>query len=490
MLFDSVRRFLALGGGSLVALHPASATPPPIPLEDRTPLQLEATRQFAASAGLSITDNHHTLSRIQRPPGHLRTVDALLRQQKNLQEASPYPTQGDDNDVDIPEGIAGLRAGLNQVEYLVRAEVGGQEFLVIPDTGSSDTWVAREGFECLDQFGRRPAADRSSCGFGPLYHGGFPGGKATEIDGRGDEVDVQMHISYLSGDFLNGPMGYADVTVARVTVPRQQISLIDVASFDGDGVSSGILGLGLRGLTSGFRGPKLSDERAPYAPFIETMGNGSGSGGREGGVADPVFSFAMSRDESRSYIAFGGVPPVQTGEYAVVPIQKVRSSGSGSGKNDTRTDYFFYDITVDAIRWSAPSSDSSPANTASETAENLPNMLVDSGTTINLFPAEVAAAINGAFRPPGARHSDGMAWTVPCDAEPPALEVVVGGRAMRTDPRSMILPETEYKGRCLSGIGTGHSGAFILGDTFMQELVVVFDVSEKMEMKFAMRTGA
>lgn len=64
-------------------------------------------------------------------------------------------------------------------------------------------------------------------------------------------------------------------------------------------------------------------------------------------------------------------------------------------------------------------------------------MLVDSGTTLNLFPAEVAAAINGAFRPPGARHSDGMAWTVACDAEPPALEVVVGGRAMRTDRSSM-----------------------------------------------------
>lgn len=102
-----------------------------------------------------------------------------------------------------------------------------------------------------------------------------------------------------------------------------------MASFDGDGVSSGILGLGLRGLTSGHRGPKLSDERAPYAPFVETMGNGNGNGDGDanttsgGGVADPVFSFAMSRDESRSYIAFGGVPPVQTGEYAVVPIQKV-----------------------------------------------------------------------------------------------------------------------------------------------------------------------
>lgn len=98
-------------------------------------------------------------------------------------------------------------------------------------------------------------------------------------------------------------------------MPRQQISLVDVASFDGDGVSSGILGLGLRGLTSAFREVGPRHEPVPYAPLIETLG--------ASGAADPVVSFAMSRDEDRSYIAFGGVPPVQVGEFAVVPIQKV-----------------------------------------------------------------------------------------------------------------------------------------------------------------------
>ena len=107
------------------------------------------------------------------------------------------------------------------------------------------------------------------------------------------------------------------VTVANVTVPRQQISLVDVASFDGDGVSSGILGLGLRGLTSAYRGPR--HEKALYSPLVETMG--------ASGAADPVVSFAMSRDKSRSYIAFGGVPPVETGEYTAVPIQKVSLTG-------------------------------------------------------------------------------------------------------------------------------------------------------------------
>ena len=63
--------------------------------------------------------------------------------------------------------------------------------------------------------------------------------------------------------------------------------------------------------------------------------------------------------------------------------------------------------------------------------------------------------------------------------------------ANRQPPRHPVLPETEHGGRCLSGIGAGQDGSYILGDTFMQELVVVFDAApERMQVKFAMRTDA
>jgi len=108
--------------------------------------------------------------------------------------------------------------------------------------------------------------------------------------------------------------------VANVTVPKQQIALVNVAAFGGDGISSGILGLGLRGLTSGFTGTDPSKDGLStlvnYAPLMETIGSSK--------TAKPILSFAMSREENRSYIAFGGVPPVATGEYATVPIQKVQ----------------------------------------------------------------------------------------------------------------------------------------------------------------------
>ncbi|KAI5865553.1 aspartic peptidase domain-containing protein [Durotheca rogersii] len=412
---------------------------------------LEA-RNFAAEAGLTITDNFHALPRIRRPPGLSRTLDVLRQNRRN------YALMNDIGD-DEPEGVDKLRAEMNQVEYIMKVGVGAEAYYMIPDTGSSDTWVISEGFKCLDpSYGIE--VPQEECGFGPLFRGEFP-------DGRIDSQN--LNISYMSGEYLNGPMGFANITVANVTVPKQQFALVNVAAFGGDGISSGILGLGLRGLTASFTGndPRNDsiDNLVNYSPLIETMGKSK--------VADPVVSFAMSRDENRSFIAFGGVPPVKTGEYTAVPIQK-RTTYSG------KTDYFYYDIKIDSMSWSS--------KTVKQTATNLPNILVDSGTTINLFPRQVAAAINRAYSPPG-QQEDSMIWSVACDAVPPVLDIVIGGRPIRTHPSSMILPETAIPGTniCLSGIGAGQSGSYILGDTFMQEIVAVFDVSDKMELKFAQR---
>lgn len=210
---NTVLQALLLGS---LALGTSSAAPAPSTNSIFVPAvaaqrSLE-TRRFAARAGLTVTDNHHTLSRVHRPPGKLRTVD-LLRQNR---KAAGTTGVGDPED---PEGVDGLDTGLNQVEYLMRVAFGGsngsggdQEFQMVPDTGSSDTWVARDGFRCLDPSIGRPVNPKN-CGFGALFRGDFPGGPIA----GGDQ---QMHISYLSGDFLQGPMGYAEgVTSPPLTPP-------------------------------------------------------------------------------------------------------------------------------------------------------------------------------------------------------------------------------------------------------------------------------
>ena len=181
----------------------SSAAPAPVldpivvPAGSSTSPRSLDTRRVAARAGLAVTENHHTLSRVHRPPGTLRTVDVQRQNQKSSSAAAPVVGDPDD-----PEGVDGLDTELNQAEYLMRVGLGDQVFEMIPDTGSSDTWVPREGFKCLDPYTERPV-DAERCGFGALFHGDFPGGRAA-----GD--DLQMHISYLSGDFLQGPMGYAE----------------------------------------------------------------------------------------------------------------------------------------------------------------------------------------------------------------------------------------------------------------------------------------
>jgi hypothetical protein len=110
------------------------------------------------------------------------------------------------------------------------------------------------------------------------------------------------------------------VAVAGITVPKQQMSLVTEASIRGNGYFSGILGLGMRGLTTSYEGTNPANDTAAtaikYAPLTETMS--------KNGTVPPIFSIAMSRDDNRSFISFGGVPPVKTGEFATTPIRQVR----------------------------------------------------------------------------------------------------------------------------------------------------------------------
>ncbi len=98
---------ILLGSLALSSLSAAASIP-----ADRGALETRRPAAAAAAAeraGLSVTDNHHTLSRTKRPPGLLRTVDMLRQNQKST--SSP---QDKDNVYD-PEGVGGLQTELNQV---------------------------------------------------------------------------------------------------------------------------------------------------------------------------------------------------------------------------------------------------------------------------------------------------------------------------------------------------------------------------------------
>ncbi|KAK3378147.1 aspartic peptidase domain-containing protein [Podospora didyma] len=360
----------------------------------------------------------------------------------------------------VPAGVATALPAYHDVEYLIDVKLGNTTFSLIIDTGSSDTWLVKEGFQCLNA--ALQTVSFVNCNFGPVFKGNFSGG---QIPGQ------HFNISYGSGNgpFLNGQMGYSDLTLAGVTIPKQQIALATVGSWNGDGISSGILGLGLPGLTEAFKGNQPAEDGLQnlvnYSPVVTTVSSQVGNG---------IFSLGLSRNASTSFLALGGVPTfVKVGNYASTPIEKMSKQFGGS-------DYFFYTMTAEQLLW----------KNRTQSGQQQPlKVIVDSGTTLNLLPYNITRAVNAQYSPPAIYIPQQGGWFVPCNAVPPSFGVQIAGQVFWAETSSMILqqvrdPNTNY---CATGFGTVEGEPWILGDVFFQGLVAVFDTGPSMEMRFAKR---
>jgi aspergillopepsin I len=82
------------------------------------------------------------------------------------------------------------------------------------------------------------------------------------------------------------------------------------------------------------------------------------------------------------------------------------------------------------------------------------------------------------------------AYVVDCNATAPVHGVTIGGSTFYINSTDMILPSgTDNSGTrtCISGINAGgdvSQGIFVLGGTFLRNVVAVFDVGAA-EMRFA-----
>lgn len=108
-----------------------------------------------------------------------------------------------------PAGLDVAMPAYMQVEYLLNVTAGGHNYSLIIDTGSSDTWFVKSGFECLNAYRQNVPVEQ--CSFGPEFQGDFPDGKI---------VEQHFNISYGTstfGPYLSGEYGYAEY----VTHPAQ-----------------------------------------------------------------------------------------------------------------------------------------------------------------------------------------------------------------------------------------------------------------------------
>lgn len=305
---------------------------------------------------------------------------------------------------------------------------------------------------------------QAECGLIATYS---PGSTFQEIPNE------NLNITYADLEYLNGIFGYETVELAGIEVTHQQIGLPNIAGWEGTNYSSGLMGLAYPAITSEYVGtnPKADNESNPnsarhYSSIINTIFFVEN-------LTEPVFSIALSRNPETifgfgGYLTIGGIPNITdpainaSSSFATAPIELVNPKRFKS--------FTFYAITVDEIVYFEEGFGSSDVQ-----------MIVDSGTTFDYFPTEDADAINSLFYPPAQYAEELGLYVVPCDAIPPDVGITIGGQTFFHNPDDLIADVGLGDGLCVSGISDGGAiaggdGIYVLGDTFMKNVLAVFDV--------------
>ena len=398
--------------------------------------------------------------------------------------------------------------GLTPVTYVAESqvlaaylEIGGQGFEMQIDTGSSDTWVVGKGFECSDSTSSdttattsndnsSDAAEESACKFGPRRYDKSASSTFRPI------ANENFHILYSDGTAVTGKLGKETVTVAGIPVSGQEFAVVDHATiYNGDGITSGLIGLAFPALTSAYTGTdptKKGTKQIVYNPILTTLF------GR--GYVAPVFSLAIRRSSitsgiaSSGLLAIGGLPPVlHDPHFAVAPFQLVTiNTTDGSGLKTTTSQYLYYTIIVQGFTYT--NSDSTNYTHPPE----LPNPLtpptnrrhlhafVDSGTTLIYLPNSLANAVNALFDPPAVYDVGSGLYVANCSAQAPEFGIDIDGRTFFINARDMIVPVPGSPDVCVSGIADVGFGMSTLGTVFLRSVLAVFDVGAS-EMRFAAR---
>lgn len=266
---------------------------------------------------------------------------------------------------------------------------------------------------------------------------------------------------------MTGEVGTETVTVGGMTVTKQEIGLVTDAAWEGDGVNTGLMGLAYPDLTSVYNGTNPDNDTAqdPYNPVFWTAV-------AEKVVTNPCkfslnrkvfivfimcsdFSVALNRgslaaqensteDPNLGYLAFGGIAPVNTTNTSVTTsIQGYSVSSSGSSK-----EYLWYTVDVDAYSFNGSKALTGAGKQA----------ILDTGTTLNYVPTNVAKAYNSQFVPKATFKSDEDTYYVSCNATVPAFTVEIAGTNFTIDGKDQILPAgTDDNGNevCISGTQDG-----------------------------------
>jgi hypothetical protein len=150
----------------------------------------------------------------------------------------------------------------------------------------------------------------------------------------------------------------------------------------------------------------------------------------------PAAQFNSTYDKNLGYLAFGGLPPVKVTKKTATVKSQTFTIFSFNGPQ-----YFWWTIPID--KYIFPGSDDIPTNGTA---------IIDTGSTLNWLPTEIAAAYNQGFQPPAVFDGDQGLYFVDCNATVPPLSVVLGNITFDVEAKDLIVPNSDGSGTCLSGV--------------------------------------
>jgi hypothetical protein len=348
---------------------------------------------------------------------------------------------------------------------MIPVQFGDQKFMLVLDTGSGDTWVAGTGIECKSRSAR-------ACKSGPMYT------KTSTFAAIPNQV---FNTSYSDGEYMSGIMATETLTVGNVSVKNQHFGLVDKARWNGDGISSGILGLGFPSITRAYDTSNVKKgANIPYDTLFINMI-------RQRLVA-PYFSIAFNHQgEAPGAFALGGLPgaPIRYSPTAAkTPLQEFAFDTRQTPKYDNVTvDYKIYAVTTDGFTVGNPSS----------SMENVKaQVVIDSGSTRSYLPEKVIQEFYKAWSVPPKKDIFGLGYTVPCNSKPPKFGVKFNGAVIYFDPKDLIASGCAgCADICVPTIQASVDDGrrrtpSMLSQSFLKNVVAVFDIGAA-EMRFYQR---
>ncbi|KAI9268562.1 aspartic peptidase domain-containing protein [Helicostylum pulchrum] len=348
-------------------------------------------------------------------------------------------------------------------ELAVKVQIGtpAQEFLLLFDTGSADTWIASS--ECSPSNG---------C---PAFLNHFNTSTSSTYEALQDEFLITYGIGSASGHYFKDTMSFVINDQEKITVNQQTLATVNNAvgpisdqnqETDVDHIIlDGILGAGLPSGTVRY----LQDKGPKYDPFPISLY-------KAGLIPNPVFSISMNQDKGK--LILGGIDTEGISEKFVYTDLVNSSSGPSRWSINVEGLQFHNHKAVDKSR-NFKFNQGTPFG-------------IDTGSNFMYLPRALANDLamsitsNGTF----ALNEDGV-FTIDCQFQSSLDSVNIYFKSSidhnNTNiniPVSQLISKRDSDGQCLF-LFIPSDDKFILGNMILRQFVTVFDFGDIPRIGFA-----